>query len=387
MFAYGIFKVIYSPFKAFKEITEKPKYAGPALVMIIFVLANTGFSYVLLSKSYFDQIIPTSSKLDEWTENCTLWTSNVGTPRCSADHIDGTLYGNSSIEFSVVNGSQMWMRLNMMDSLHCSGPDGYKNLSFRIKWNCTDEVKPNNATIYLFSTPSDYFYYDLTENFTQSSESIWNNLTIPLGSENAKWTNNSADAGWDNVNGLRLEFTWSTSSNITTLVDGLFFHGVFKPLIETSSGYIFNYLLTGFMQFTIQWVVLGGLLYIISKTLGAKAVWKTLLTIAGFALITLFVQTVANTAAYANLPAIRYPLEILGGVPGEGQTAYDRILEAAQPVFQITSYIQIVVHVWTVALCVIAIRLLFRFSWMKSVLISSLAYLLSLLVMSFIMGY
>lgn len=385
MFAYGIFKVIYSPFKAFKEIIEKPKYAGPMLIMILFVLANTGFSYVFLSKSYFDQITPTSSKLDEWTENCTLWTSSVGAPRCSADHISGVFYGNKSIEFSVVNESQTWMRLNITDSLNCSDPDGYKNLSFRLKWNCTDEVKPNNATIYLFSTLSNYFYYDLTANFTESNENVWSNLTIPLESENAKWTSNG-DAAWGNINGLELEFTWLTSSNITLLVDGLFFHGVFKPLIETSSGYIFNYLLIGFMQFTIQWAVLGGLLYIISKMFGAKAVWKTSLTIAGFALITLFVQTVANTAAYANLPTIYYPLKMLGGVPGEGQTAYDQILEATQPVSQITNYIQIAMHVWTISLCAIALRLLFEFSWMKSILISALAYLLSVLAMSLIMN-
>jgi len=385
MFAYGIFKVIYSPFKAFKEIIEKPKYTGPVLIMILFVLANTGFSYVLLSKSHFDQITPTSSKLDEWTENCTLWTSSVGAPRCGADHISGALYGNKSIEFSVVNESQIWMRLNITDSLNCSDPNGYKKLSFRMKWNCTDEVKPNNATIYLFSTLSNYFYHNLTENFTESNENVWSNLTIPLESENAKWASNG-DAAWGNINCLELEFTWLTSSNITLLVDGLFFHGVFKPLIETSSGYAFNYLLIGFMQFTIQWAVLGGLLYIISKMLGAKAVWKTSLTIAGFALITLFVQTAANTVAYASLPAIYYPLEMLGGVLGEGQTAYDQILEATQPVSQITSYIQLAMHVWTIFLCAIALRLLFEFSWMKSMLISALAYLLSVLAMSLILN-
>jgi hypothetical protein len=385
MFAYGIFKVVYSPFKAFKEIIEKPKYAGPILILILFVLANTGFSYILLSKSYFDQMIPTSSELDEWTENCTLWTSNVGTPRSSPDHISGALYGNKSIEFYVINESQIWMRLNITDSLNCSGPEGYKNLSIRMKWNCTDKVKPENATIYLLSTPSDYVYYNLTENFAESNENIWNNLTVPLGPEDAKWAING-DAAWDNINGLSLEFKWFSSSNITLLIDGLFFHGVFKPLIETSSGYIYNYVLIGFMQFTIQWAVLGGLLYIISKMFGAKVAWKTLLTIAGFALITLFVQTVADTAAYATLPVIRYPLEMLGGVPGEGQTAYDQILEATKQVSQITNYIQMATHVWTIFLCAIALRLLFEFSWTKSILISALAYLLSVLAMSLIMN-
>lgn len=386
MFAYGIFKVIYSPFKAFKEILEKPKYIGPMLIMLLFVLANIGSAYVFLSKAYLDQTVPISSRLDEWTENCTLWASNVGTPECSGDHIGGVFYGNSSIEFSIVNGSQIWMQLNITDPLDCSGPEGYRNLSFRIKWNQTDgEVKPNNVTLYLFSTfPADYFYYDLTENFTESNSNVWNNLTIPLGSE--KWANNSAYASWGNIESLMLEFTWPTNCNVTLLIDGLFFHGVFKSVMESEGGYLFNYSLVAFMQFTIQWVVLGGLLYIISKAFRAKPVWKTSLTIAGFALITLFVQALANAAAYANLPAIRYPLEMLGGVPGEGQAAFNQIFEATQLVFQITGYIQIAIHIWTVFLCAIAVRLLFEFSWLKGFLISALTYLLSILVMTFIMG-
>ncbi|HDN05830.1 MAG TPA: hypothetical protein ENF90_02400 [Candidatus Bathyarchaeota archaeon] len=381
MFAYGIFKVIYSPYKAFKEIIEKPSYIGPVLIMILFIIANTGFAYVFLSKAYADQTMPPSSELDKWTEDTAFWGSNANRA-LSSDCVNGTYYGNSSIAFSKLNSSRVWMRLNITDPLNCSGSNGYKNLSFRVKWT-SPEAKPNNVSIYLLSTnPTDYFYSNLTEEFVNSTANVWNNITLALKTEN--WTGN---ADWGNITGLKLSFTWPETKNITVLIDGLFFHGVFKPLIETSSSYLFNYSLFAFMQFTTQWVVLGGLLYILSKLFGGKAAWRTLLTIAGFALITLFIQALASAVTYTALPTIRYPLEILGGVPGEGQAAYNQIAEASQFVLQINQYIQIIIHIWTIALCTIALRLLFEYPWIKSAFISALAYLLSLFVITFLTGY
>jgi len=382
LFAYGIFKVIYSPYKAFKEIIEKPSYIGPVLIMILFIIANTGFAYVFLSKAYADQTMPPSSELDKWTEDTAFWDSNASRTFLSSDCINGTYYGNSSIAFSKLNSSQVWMRLNITDPLNCSGSNGYKNLSFRVKWT-SPEAKPNNVSIYLLSTNStDYFYSNLTKEFVNSAVNVWNNITLALETES--WT---GSADWGNIAGLKLSFTWSRPENITVLIDGLFFHGVFKPLIETSSSYLFNYSLFAFMQFTMQWVVLGGLLYILSKLFGGKAAWRTLLTIAGFALITLFIQALASAVTYTALPTIRYPLEILGGVPGEGQAAYNQIAEASQFVLQINQYIQIIIHIWTIALCTIALRLLFEYPWLKSAFISALAYLLSLFVITFLTGY
>jgi len=386
LFAYGIFKVIYAPFKAFKEIIEKPKYTGPILIIVLFALANTGFGYAFLSKAYFDQTIPLASNLDEWTENCTLWMSNVGTPMCSEDHIGGIYYGNRSIKFTIVNGSQIWMRLNITNPVNCSSSGGYRKLSFRMKWIRTDEVGPN-VTAYLFSTPSDYFYCDLAQNFTESKSNVWNNLTIPIGSENKRWENSSVNAYWDNIDGLELNFTWPSLSNISVLIDGLFFHGVFKPVIEISIGYLFNYPLTAFVQFTIKWIILGGSLYLFCRIFRAKAIWKVLLVVAGFALITLLLQTIINTAAIAASPEIHYPLKALGGVPGEAEVSDNYVFEQTKLLFQFFSYVEIVIGIWTSVLCAIAIHLLSGFSWIKSLLIAALAYLAYFFVMNMVLPF
>jgi hypothetical protein len=383
----NIFKVIYAPREAFKEIIQNPKYIGPILIMILFTAANMGYFYTIVSKTYVEQTLPTAEQLDRWTENSTLWTGALGVTIKDnfVDYINGTYYGNRSIEFSIVNSTQIWMQLNDTGSINCSGPDGYKNLYLRIKWT-SPEDNPKNATIYLFSaTPSDYFYYNLTDEFSSSTSKVWNNLTIPLATES--WLNNSANANWGNIRGLKLEFAWLNNSNITLLVDGLFFGGIFKSQAENATSYMLNYSIVSFMQFTIRWVFLGGLLYIMTKAFKAKTVWRPLLILVGFALITMFIQAVINVATFSSLPRLDYPLEFLGGVQGETENAYNKIMEKTLLVSQISGYIQIAIIFWTIALCAIATRLLTEFSWSKSFLVATVAYFVTTLAQSFLLGF
>lgn len=381
----NIFKVIYSPFEAFKEISQNPRYIGPIIIMILFTAANIGVTYNIISKTYIEQTLPTAELLDEWTENSTLWTGpEVDITENNIDYINGTYYGNRSIQFSIADNKQISMQLNDTGSINCSGPNGYKNLYLRMKWTSPQDT-PENATIYLFSaTPSDYFYYNLTEKTSDATFNVWNNLTVPLDAE--KWLNNGTYADWGNITGLRLDFAWSNDVNITLLVDGSFFGGVFKSPAENFTGYLFNFSIISVMQFIIKWVFLSGILYIMTKAFKAQTVWKTSLILVGFALITMFIQAVINTAAFSTLPTIRYPLEIIGGVQGESEAAYSKILEETWLVSQISSYVQIGIYVWTIALCAIATRLLAEFSWSKSFLVAAVAFFASLMIETFVLG-
>jgi hypothetical protein len=385
----NIFKVIYSPFKAFKGIIQNPKYIGPILIMILFVVANAAFVYTLISKTYVEQTLPTAEQQDRWTENYTLWTWTAGANATddSDDFINGTYYGNKSIEFSMVNSRQIWMQLSDIGTINCLGSDGYKDLSLRVKV-ASPEVKPENVTIYLFSTTfSDYFYHNLTETFSNFTYNVWNNLTVPLGSDG--WLSNN-NANWGNITGLKLEFTWLDDSNITLitlLVDGLFFRGVFKSLMESAGySYLLNYSLSSSMRFIIEWFFLSALLYIMTKAFGGKIIWKILLITIGFALITIFVQTMINVATYVTLPNLYYRLELIGGVEGESQIAYEKIVEETWLVSQISSYVQMGLYVWTITLCALVTRLLTEFSWTKSFLVAAVAYFASMVVEGFILG-
>lgn len=382
----NVFKVIYSPIEAFKQISQNPKYMGPILVMILFTAANLGAVYNVMSKTYVEQIFPTADQLDRWTENSTLWTASLEANVSDNyyDFINGTYYGNRSIQFStMVASAQILMQLDNIDPVNCSGPEGYKSLYFRIKRYTPDEA-PQNVTLYLFSTPTDYFHSNLTEIFSNSTVNVWNNLTILL--ESGGWLN-EGNANWGNITGLKLEFSWLDSKNITLLIDGLFFGGVFKSPAENFAGYVLNFSVIYVMEFVIKWVLLGGILYIMTKAFKAKTIWKPLLILVGFALITMFIQALINAAAFSTLTTLRYPFEFLGGVNGEGEGAFNKILEDTWLVSQISSYVQIGIYIWTIGLCAIAARLLGELSWTKSFLLAAVAYFATLMIESFLLGY
>ncbi len=382
MSASEILKVIYSPRKAFNEIIQNPKYLGPLLIVVLVIAANVGFTYTAISKTDVEQILPNGSKFDEWTENSTLWTSNTAVSE-SDDHVNGSLYGDKSIEFSMNDSSQVLAQLNGVGSVNCSSPDGFSELSFRIKWT-SPPAEPGNVTLYLLSgDSSDYFYHDLTENI--STPNIWNNMTVQLVAEG--WSASSPNADWSTITGLKFQFTWSGGSNVNLLIDGLFFHGPFKSLLESAgTSYLANYAIMAAMQFVITWVLLSGLIYIITKGLGGTLVWRPLLIVVGFILVTLFIQAAINVAAYSTLPTIRYPFRLIAGVSGEGQDAYDTILDQTWLVSEIARFTQIGVHVWIVALCSMAVRILAAFSWTKSILVGAVAYVATILAEGFLIG-
>ncbi|MDH5482805.1 MAG: hypothetical protein OEY22_08005 [Candidatus Bathyarchaeota archaeon] len=384
MFAYGILKLIYAPHKAFKEMIQNPKYHGPILIMILFAAAYTGFEYVAASKVYDEQTIPTLLSGDEWTENHTLWSSNTSiTITTSNDSLSGGYYGNKSIEYSLVNDKQIWAQLNFTEPINCSGLEGYKNVSFRIKPDYPNTTQPVNADFYLFFDQTDYFYYNLTEDFVSFTEPLWYNLTIAVGPESG-WTESSTSADWSNINILGFRFDWSENSNITIRIDGLVFRGVFKPIIENVGSSVFNYSMGAFMQFVIKWVFLSGLLYIMIRGLGGKIVWKPLLVLVGSVLITIFIQAMVNAALFSTLPTIYRPLELFSGVEGEFNVAAIKIMNDILLVNNIYGYVQMAVFVWTITLCALATREVAEFSLTKSFLVGSVAYFISMIAAGFI---
>ncbi len=384
MVASEIAKTLYAPQKAFREISQNPRYLGPVLVMLLFVAANTGFAYAAISRTYIEQVLPDGSKLDEWTDNRTFWSSN-GQISESNDFINGTYYGNKSIEFSVINSQYFWAELNDIGSINCSEPNGYPEMSCRLKFVGPD-TEPVNATIYMFSKgPSDYFYKNLNKEFEQSTAEVWNNITIPLGSNG--WSSNSSNADWNEVTGLRLALEWATNTNITLRIDGLFFHGTFKLLLESAgTAYLLNYALLAVMQFVITWVFLSGIVYIMSKSFGGQLVWKTMLVLVGFALVTMPVQAAINAVAYSSISAVYYPYELIVGAEGEADVFYNAILDQTATVSYVGRFTQIAVYIWTIVLCSLAVRVLTAFSSIKSVLIGVVAYLITILVIGFILG-
>jgi hypothetical protein len=366
---------------------QNPRYYVPILIMILFAAAFTGFQYVAASKVYDEKTLPSISAGDVWTENRTFWTSNASVVISeSDDSLGGGYYGNKSIEFSVVDGNQIWAQLTPAEAVNCSGLDGFKNMSFRIKPIYPDTTQPINASIYLLSGQTGYFYYNLTGVFVSFTEPIWYNQTIDVG-PGSGWTSSNGNVDWGNITSVGFKFEWSDNANITLRIDGVVFRGVFVPIIDNVALFLFDFSFRGLLQFVLEWVILAGLLYLLIKGFKGNIVWKPLIILIGSALITILIQEVINVVAFSTLPTIYRPLELFSGVEGEYNVAAAKIMDQIALVNQIYSLVQIGVFVWTIALCALATRSLTEFSLTKSFLIASAAYFVSIIVANFILGY
>lgn len=373
-----VFKVIFAPHKAFKEIIQKPGYKGPLIIMLLFVLSFSGFYYALSTRVYYDQTAPRLMDLDKWTEDAGLWRSNQGAnvSNNALDYIKGIYYGNKSIQFTLENSSRIDMELRIPEPLNCVEPNNYTNLSFRIKI-VEPSDNPTSMSIHLFSENDENKYFNYF-NYSLSGSDLkvnsWYKKTVPLAD-----FSNVGGADWRNITSIKFELVWASNKNMTVLIDGVFFHGYYKSMFEMNgSTIIINSIISGFMQFTIHWVILGGVLHVFSKLYKGQPIWKTMLTISGFVLITFFIQNLILTGIVFAYPEMHLSLETLGGVPGEGWTVD---AQNFMSIFTIKYDVldRIVYFVWIVALCSIAIHLLFEFPWSKSVSLSLLSSLVSML--------
>jgi len=386
-----VFRILYAPHKAFKEIIQNPKYVGPILVMVLFIGASFALSYTLLSKTYTDITKPDgpSENFDLWTEDSSYWHSTASITTNTNDFINVSYsenkgyYGKKSIEFQSTFSDYICMELNFSEGLFCSGSRGYRNLTFRMKIVEPIEPLPSNVSIYLFSNGQGSFYQDITGRINGTG--IWNNITLVFG-DNWKTL---GSANWDNITGLKLEFFWfNVQDRIRLRIDGLFFHGLYKSRIETSSDLLISLLnpyspINAFMQFTIQWVFLGGLLYLVPKVFGAKTTWKPLLITSGFILIIYFVRIIALTLVYLASPNMYLSLTYLGGVSGEWEKAYGQILELFGFQSMLLWVFDKIIWVWTIALCAILIRSTFTLPWSTSIFASVTSFVIYLLLLIF----
>jgi hypothetical protein len=407
-----ILRVLYAPHKAFKDIIQNPKYLGPFILLLIFVLAQVGSSYVVASRSYIEQTMPVGDQGDLWTENAALWQAgpSVAIRNNTADFINSTLYyGSTSIEFAASNASNVWMELSSLNgSVNC-GADGFKNVSLRVK-TVSPDVKPENASIYLYSLSGSNFYYDLTQAFASSDVNVWNNITLPVGS--GDWLSSSDDATWENITGLKMEFAWSSASSITLRIDGLFFRGKFQDPFELYGiAYIASSALNAVAPFLFEWLILTGLMYLLIKGLKGNVIWRPLMVAVGFALVITVIQALILTVVYTSLPNLYYPLEVLAGTPGEFEVAYQVILDKIATVTLVGGIIQVAIYVWTVALGTFITRAITGdkkiaeqmsmgkvtsdttissdvtpFSWMKCLLVSGASLFLTIIILSLILG-
>lgn len=390
MVATSILKVLYAPHKAFKQIVENPKYWGPLLIFVIFIALQTSFVYMQSEKIYYEQTFPSATnQLSAWTDNATLWQVNPQSVTISSNSVDtlnNTFYGNSSLQFASSNTDRVSMRLSNFDSIRV-GSDSYQNLSMRLKIS-GPSVEPTNVVLTLFSlSDSDYFQYDLTSRFSDADATVWNNITVPVGPDAANWQS-AGDATWENITSLELEFTFPESSDITILMQGLFFSGFYQTFMQINSTLFIISILQQVIfqvifQFVFLWLLFTGLMYVIIKGLKGNVVWRPLFIAVGFALVILIVQSLLNLAATTVLPPLYSPIEFQTALAGEAQVISDALLAQTATYTTVIAVIALITYSWLAILGAFIVRTLIpEFTWGKSILTSVAAVVVTVILMS-----
>lgn len=384
MIATDILKVIYAPQKAFKQVIQNPKYWGPLVIIVIFIIAFIGSSYVVAQRTLYEQTAPAGVQGDVWTEKTSLWQASPGVTvsNNTVDYINATsYYGKTSIEFTGSNLRDVSMQVSFDGSVNCS-PDGFRNVSLRVKL-LTPSTAPANVSLYLNSLGSSSFYRDLTNVFSNGTINVWYNITLPLGTTD--WVSSGADANWANITGLKMDFAWQNSSSVDLRLDGLFFRGQFTPLLEIyGTSYLAQLALTGSSAIIFEWILLSGLMYLLMKGLKANATWKPLMVAVGFALIVLIIQQAILVPVYTLLPNTYVPLEILAGVPAEANVAFQTILSGQALVSSIYFIMQIAIWAWLAVLGTLIVREIGGLNWPKSILVAVVSLVLTIIILVFL---
>jgi hypothetical protein len=406
-------KVIYAPQKAFKKILQKPQYLGAFILLIIFVVFQIGYTYVAGSTQHLELTSPAASQGDYWAQNAGLWKANpdVMISNNTVDYINSTAtpfggppyFGTNSVEFVATNASSIRMELDLNGSVNC-GADSFTNFSLIIKL-VNPNFAPSNVSLYLNSLNDSSFYYDLTGSVVSVPSDVWNNITVPVNTN--AWTSSSILATWNNITKVRMEFTWSNSSDIDMRVAGLLFGGLFENYVGLYGGdgpFLAQAALSGVAPFIFEWIILTAVIYIFIKLLKGNITWKPLMVAVGFAMITLVIQAIIFLAVYLTLPTIYLPIEVLANVSGGMSLLPAATVDAISTANLITSVVLIIIYVWTVALGTFIIRDITagqpqtqepviietspaqQFSWFKSILVSAAAFLVTLLIIGFLLG-
>jgi hypothetical protein len=350
--------------------------------------------------------MPTGPQGDVWTENAALWHGNSGVTVTNNhdDYINSSnqYYNNTSIEFKADNASSIQLFLSDLGSSVDCTTNGFRNLSIRVKI-VTPDTKPENVTLYLISlSPANFFAYDLTGTFSNSSVNVWNNITVPVNT--ADWRSGGSGS-WENITGLRMDFAWPSASNIDLRIDGLFFRGVFKAVLDIdATSVLINAALNSATPYLFEWLLFTALLYLLIKGLRGNVVWKPVMVAVGVAFVTLVVQSIILLVVYSELlPNLNYSLEFLANIPGEADAAASVIENMVAQVLQIGGAVQIAVYVWIVALGAFITREVTavapagpatpetgpvlgpqQFGWLKCLLVSGAAFALTITILSFL---
>jgi hypothetical protein len=364
-----ILEVLYSPFKAFKKIIEKPDFKGVAIVLLLVIASAVAVQYVASSKQFLESRLPED---EIWTEELLdqhVWTSNGDLSRDAINY----QVGNSSIS-SAASNSTIWLKLDAIDPINCSEGTEYTELFFWMNWTNDAGASAVSGTIKLFSgSENSYFERDIASLLGSNSE--WTNVTLNIGSSQG-W--DAVDSpNWEQITGVELKLVWADSANLNVNVDGLFFR-TFANSVEMGTVYI--EFISVIIQAGMTWVVWGGLLIIVAKLFNEDlGKWNVFFIIIGYVFIVTVITNIITGIVATTLPELTYVLD------STSTYYFARNAESWAKTwgYQLLTPLIWVGYIWTTGLSAIIIHEMKEIPWGKALTIAVIAFAARLLLSAF----
>jgi hypothetical protein len=400
LFLYDVFKVIYSPVKAFREVLENPRYFGPVIIIVISLFLTIGTQYVSVSKHYVETITPTSRVY--WTNatppSPSLWTLNAAPADLTAvpNNSSALLAGNYSVRALVSNKTEIWLKITTNGTINCSGSSGFKTLYYKLMYTCTLPQPISNATLrlYSFKNESNYFKFNLNSTRYLNSSGSWIDANVTLGEKALNWTVGSGSPSWSNITGIEFRLEFPNNGTMSLLLNDLYFGGRYEALLNVFgfSYWLSSTVMSSVFDILLRWLIFAGLLWLTVRVFQPQgSSFRTLLIVVGYAFAIMFVYVTIDMLSISQLPLLYFPNKVIFPLTGReiqnASIATNNIYNAYwTPTIAYDAFIGAwyVSHVWTIGLFAIAMRTLQNISWKKALLISIIAYTIALFVRSII---
>jgi hypothetical protein len=401
VFLYDIFKVIYSPVKAFREVLENPRYIGPIIIIIISLFLTLGTQYVSVSKHYVETITPASPR-DSWTNMTTpssLWATNasVGNVTAYSNANNGLLAGNYSVHALASNTSEILLKTTNIGTIDCSE---FKTLYYKLMYNSSDQTQtPLNASYaYLrlisLNNENRYFEFNLSDQRYLNISQAWIDANVTLNFTSVSGWTSKGNPNPENITGIEFILVFPQDGQLSLYLNDLYFGGEYKILYDAVgfSYWLSSTVVSSVFDILLRWLIFAGLLWLTLKVFQPQgSPFKTFLIVVGYAFAIMFVYVTIDMLSVSQLPVLHFPNKVIFPLTGrEIQNASivtNNIYKTYwTPTIAYDAFIGAwyVSHVWTMGLFSIALRVMQNFSWKKAVMISVIAYIIGLFVRAII---
>lgn len=361
----NVARILYAPHKAFQDIAQNQRLIGPIVIFILLIVAGTASQYTASTKLYLQVTTPegtSQTSPDLWTDSTGYWLSTANITTNSNDKV----FGVNSIQLNVPDGTEVSMKLNATFAINCTGTNGYKNLTFAIKWIQPSGVVPANFTVHLYGSDSNnYFYTDIAGEIGAIGNNTWGNVTLSLGPDATQWSNNGTQASWTDVTGFSMSTVWpeTARSNVTLLIDRMFFTSpnylAFAELSGSNPGLT---AVNAAISFALYWMIFSLVLYVAARLLKVKGELKTFFIIIGFSLIAFFVMQLVLAVFYWSIPPLYITFE-----SARPQSVYELVVT-------IPYYLTLLFPVWAIVIAGFGMRGIFSMTLGKGMIVGIIGF-------------